>query len=292
MNIESWATQLIMDVDDDVLVIQHPEPSIQDQDNETHLPATIAPSYYRSKAFAASTGINQLITAADPLLTLATQLQKISMPADLNSLQSHLCHEMRAFENRAQNSGYHVQIIVAARYALCALIDELILHCSWGKEWLNYKLVDYFHRDQENIEKDRFFIILERSRNDVATHIDLLELIYLCLRFGYEGEYRLIERGHLTLTHLVDNLYQDIRQQRCEFSKSLLISLGNISYHHPRKGIFRHLLPPIWTIAALLALSFTITVTSLHMQLKKISTPLDQLLTSFVEESQLAEMKK
>lgn len=286
MNIESWATQLIMELDEDSFV-QHNQPTIFAQEKTTQLPTAIAETYYRSKAFVGSTGINPLIMAADPLLTFTTQLRKISIPPDLISLQSHLCHEIRAFENKIQTSGYHVQITLAARYIICALIDELILHSSWGQEWGPHTLLNYFHREQEEteIDTDRFFIILERSQNDVATHIDLLELIYISLRFGYEGQYRQIKRGHLILANLTDNLYQSIRQQRSEFSKSLLVSLGSSSYFYPRKTLFRHLLPPAWLIGVLTAMTFVISVGSMHVKLKKFSAPLHQLIATFVQDN-------
>lgn len=285
MNIESWATQLIMELDEDDHV--RPQPTILAQQKNYQLPTAIAETYYRSKAFVGSTGINPLIIAADPLLTFTTQLRKISIPPDLSSLQGHLCHEIHAFENKAQNSGYHVQIILAARLVLCALIDELITFSSWGQEWENYSLLTYFHRSQDSDMKDRFFVILERSQNDFATHIDLLELIYICLRFGYEGQYRDIERGHLILNNLADNLYQSIRQQRSEFSKSLLITLGSSNYYYPRKTIFRHLLPPPWLVVLLTTLVFIFGIGTLHVKLKKFSAPLHQLIGVLTQENNL-----
>ncbi|WP_235378984.1 type IVB secretion system protein IcmH/DotU [Candidatus Coxiella mudrowiae] len=36
---------------------------------------------------------------------------------------------------------------------------------------------------------ERFFVILKRSAEELALHLDLLELGYLCLSLGYQGKY-------------------------------------------------------------------------------------------------------
>lgn len=281
MNIESWATHL-MELEENDLITEYKDPSLSASIDTLLLPVTVSSSYYRSKAFTTTTGINQLICAADPLLMFISRIHKIAFSPDPALLQKHLCHEIKAFENKAQTLGYHTQIILAARYILCALIDEIILASNFGHEWPKHALINYFHRDHQEIsvEADRFFLILERSLHDPAVHLDLLELLYLCLKFGYEGKYRLIERSHFELRSITDNLYQCIRQQRNDFSKSLLISLDSVFLHSRKKSFLAHLLPPVWSILVFTGLFSVTTFVFFQFQLTKISTPIEQLLTS------------
>jgi type VI secretion system protein ImpK len=42
----------------------------------------------------------------------------------------------------------------------------------------------------------------------------MLELMYLCLSLGFEGKYRVLQRGMLELEAVRDSLYRQIRQLR------------------------------------------------------------------------------
>ena len=70
-------------------------------------------------------------------------------------------HEVKAFENPAQNIVFRAENILVARYILCASLDELIMATSWGKqsEWHN-QLLNTFQR--EDNPSERFYLILER----------------------------------------------------------------------------------------------------------------------------------
>jgi len=248
------------------------------------------PTYYRSKAFTSTIGINNLINAADPLITLITKLRRISLPPDIALLHQNLCHEIKAFENKAQTLGYRSPLIIAARYVICALLDELIAITLWpSSDHKKYNLVETFHK--ELWEEDRFFLILERSLQDPAGHIDLLVLIYLCLRLGYEGKYRGMERGHLELRNIIDHLYSVIAYHRDEFSRGLLISLDNPSYTSMKKKIYFHLLPPAWVISAFMILALLFIFTFFYLRLVENASPIVQLLNSLQSSQELARAK-
>ncbi len=176
-------------------------------------------SYYRSKVYTATLGINPLIAAASTLFTLAAKLRESEAYTDINGLYQQLTHEIRAFENNAQAQKYRSDIILVARYVLCALLDEIILNTSWGKisNWERHKLLITFHSEQNGDE--RFFAILDRIIEDPALHIDLLELLYLCLNYGFEGKYRYQENGRAMLETIIDRLFERIRYQRGDIKK-------------------------------------------------------------------------
>ncbi len=104
--------------------------------------------------------------------------------------------------------------MLAARYALCAGLDEAVLSTPWGaqSEWAQQTLLVALHREAWGGEK--FFEMLDRISQDPARHIDLMELQYLCLAFGFAGKYQVAERGHARLAEVQQELYRRIRDQR------------------------------------------------------------------------------
>jgi type VI secretion system protein ImpK len=203
------------DASQDILTL----PTVVSDPNQTH-----QNSYYRSKLAASNAGINPMVSAASTLFLLATTLQNLATPPDVSRLQHDLYHEMKAFEIKAQSLNYRAQAIQASRYVLCALLDEVILATAWGRHsgWQQQNLLTTFQSETWGGEK--FFVILQRSCEEPALHIDLLELIYICLSIGYEGKFKLIEQGQQKLHETTDELYRVIQQQRGEFSKRLTLT--------------------------------------------------------------------
>jgi type VI secretion system protein ImpK len=180
-------------------------------------------SYYRTKTFTVSCGINPLVTAASPLLSIAGKLRNADHYADIDSLYHGLIHEIKAFEHQALSQGYRSEVILVARYILCATLDDLILHTTWGNssDWGHQTLLMAFQKETNG--EERFFVILERLNEDPALHIDMLELIYLCLSLGFQGKYRQGNDHKNILDEIIDDLYQAIRWQRGTLSKQLLV---------------------------------------------------------------------
>lgn len=187
-----------------------------------HLPLANPRAYHRSKLVSATTGINPLLTATTALFAYITQLRTQTTCDNLTELYQALQHEMKAFEAQAQTSGYRSDIILLARYLLCAMLDETILTTAWGQEWHRHTLLQLFHNEEWGGE--RFFVVLKRLSADPAIYIDMLELAYLCLSLGFMGKYQFIENGHLELASITENLYQCIRWQRGDIKKELAIA--------------------------------------------------------------------
>jgi type IV/VI secretion system ImpK/VasF family protein len=198
------------------------------------------------------------------LLTIASALKTLISAPNLTELYQDLCHETKAFENKAQTYNYRSHLILAARYALCTLIDEIILSTAWGNksDWKNQNLLGTFQG--ETWGGERFFVILERSSEDPALYIDLLELMYICLNLGFEGKYHQIERGHQQLTVIMDNLFRLIMQQRGEFSKKLFLRPNLI----PEKKSTNRLMP-IWLVAIMMVMLLSIIYGGFNYYLNK-----------------------
>ncbi len=117
-------------------------------------------------------------------------------PMDVPGLRRHALDEIRRFEDQARSAGVPNEIVLAARYALCAGLDEAVLSTPWGaqSEWAQHPLLVALHREAWGGEK--FFEMLDRISGDPARHIDLMELQYLGLAFGFAGKYQVMDRGH------------------------------------------------------------------------------------------------
>lgn len=178
-------------------------------------------SYYRSHIIATTIGTNPLAAAASALLSIAARCQQWDAPTDSYHFYQQLIHEVKAFEHAAQAQQYRSETIMVARYILCATLDELILNSPWGADvqWEKYKMLMTFQN--ESSADERFFVLLDRLGEDASTHIDLLELIYICLSLGYEGKYRQLPQGKVELENLLDRLFECIFLVRGELKKDL-----------------------------------------------------------------------
>lgn len=206
-------------------------------------------AYYRSQLFSIHNHINPLVSAAAPLLSTATALKQLATAPHVLQLYHDLCHEIKAFENKTQSDNYRPHIILAARYVLCAFIDETVLTTAWGNnsEWRNQNLLNTFQ--QEPWGGERFFVILARSYEDPTTHLDLLELMYLCLSLGFEGKYQNRTHPQQQLSEIIDELYEIIQKQRGETNKQLF--LESAAVQQSQISLYR---PPTWLITLLFLL--------------------------------------
>jgi type VI secretion system protein ImpK len=158
-------------------------------------------------------GLNPLVRAANPLLDLVVSLRHTTQPPDLGPLRERLAQAIQTFETEAREAGVAVESVAAARYSLCTLLDEAISGTAWGSGvWGARSLLVAFHNEASGGEK--FFLVLQRLCEDPARHLDLLELMYMCLALGLEGRFRLAEQGHAQLATLRERLLQLIRQHR------------------------------------------------------------------------------
>lgn len=274
VDIKTWASSL-MELDE----YSNDSNRIFAKRNDDSSLVALSSTYYRSKAFSSAIGLNNLVNAADPILTLVTKLRRINLPGDASHLHNNICHEIKAFENKAQTYGYRPQLILAARFVLCALLDEMIAITLWPDlDWKKYSLVESFHKD--HWESDRFYLILDRSLQDPDGHLDLLELIYLALRLGYEGKYRNIERGLLELRMITDNLFNTILQYKEEFSRNLHICPISLNYLQNRKKNYLHLMPPSWLISLIMVTCLVIMFSCCYFWLHQAASPIIKFLES------------
>lgn len=196
-----------------------------DSHHMTHRPLTEAVmlSNSCSLAFDLQYGINPLISAAASVLMVITTLKKHPLLSDSTTLYHALLQEINIFEKKTRKLDYRSPIILAARYLLCAFLDEVL--CTTQNKiqqlWQHHPFLKTLQ--DETWGGERFFTILERASDDPVSHIDLLELGSLCLSLGYQGKYQKPEFPSRDLENIKDNVLMLIHKVRGDSPASLFL---------------------------------------------------------------------
>ena len=232
-------------------------------------PATDAAPIPSSARALLGIGLNPLVRAATPLLLLAAQLRESLAPMDVPGLRRHALEEIRRFEEQARSSRVPNEVVLSARYVLCAALDEAVLSTPWGNqsEWAQHPLLVALHREAWGGEK--FFDMLERISQDPARYIDLMELQYLALAFGFAGKYQVQDRGHEHLLQVQQDLYRKIRNHRGPTDPGL--SLRWRGLEDRRNPLLRYL--PWWVVVAAALPILAIAFTAYYAGLARIADP-------------------
>ena len=221
-------------------------------------------------------GSSGLATAASPLLVLMSQIRGLPAHSDVNGLHQQVIIQVQKFEADASASGASPEHVASARYALCAALDETVLSTPWGTQsiWSTHTLLTTFHKETWGGEK--FFQILDRLKADPARNIDLLELLYLCMALGFEGKYKIQDRGSAQIAAIQDELYRLIRHYRGEFERQLSPNWRGVE--DKRNPLARYV--PLWVVATVLGAVLLGLFISFRIGLARSSQPIDETLAS------------
>ncbi|HTH69184.1 MAG TPA: type IVB secretion system protein IcmH/DotU [Rhodanobacter sp.] len=215
-------------------------------------------------------GLNALVQAASPLLLLAVQLRNSASQPDAARLREQVIAQVRQFESNAQAAGLATQTITAARYVLCATLDESVMNTPWGQQsgWAAKTLLVTFHGESYGGEK--FFIILDRLCADFSRHIDLIELMYICLTLGFGGRYQIEADGRAKLADIQEDLYRRIKAQRPPAEDELAPHWKGIEDR--RNPLVRYI--PLWVIVAAGACLLLGAFLYFYTRLNELSSPI------------------
>jgi type VI secretion system protein ImpK len=197
-----------------------------------------------------ASGLNPLVAAANPLLNVLVPLRASLQHPDPPALRDGLARGIRRFEAQARAAGVSAEHVVAARYALCTLIDETVASTPWGASgaWAQQGLLALFHNETSGGEKS--FQLLGRLIESPQANLHLLEFMYVCLQFGFEGRYRVASGGTRQLEAIRQRLLSIIRTQRGEYERDLSPSWRGL----PPVPQSRLAWLPLWVVGAIAAL--------------------------------------
>mgnify|MGYP000473361529 CR=1 FL=1 len=190
--------------------------------------------------------LNPLVSAAMPLLTTAPRIRHMVQHPNPAGLKDALSEGIRKFEGQARADGLSNEQIIAARYILCTLLDESAASTPWGGSgvWSAQSLLVQFHNETWGGEK--VFQLMSKLAENIPNNRNLLELLYVCLAFGFEGRYRVLDNGRAQLDSVRQRLAQLLRQGRPEPDKALSIRWKGEEAKAARLGDGI----PLWVIAA------------------------------------------
>lgn len=152
-----------------------------------------------------------LIDICEPLFLFTNQLRSANYVVDPVNLGKNIGRLFDEMEKAAKGIGISGDDILKAKFAIVALIDEMILGSPGELKdiWMEKPLqLEYFGESTAGME---FFNKLDTIRKNGVVQSDLLEVYYLCLIFGFEGKYKMMGKEKLKM--LIDEITQGIRMR-------------------------------------------------------------------------------
>jgi type VI secretion system protein ImpK len=206
--------------------------------------ATTTDAHPLAVAKPAAPSLRELLEDGVYLLFLLKDGNAPSSAAEFNRRVDHF---LAQFEKNSRNFGKEVAGIAEAKYAFCALMDEIILSSEFSlrEEWERMPL--QLRIFGEHLAGEGFFDRLEVLRRDPNNNFEAMEVFHTCLLLGFQGKYLL--EGQEKLGYLTARVGQEIQQVRggkAEFAP-------NWKLPQRFQAFVRHELP-LWLYFALLAL--------------------------------------
>lgn len=191
---------------------------------------------------------NPLIEAAKPIFILANTMQQTVSQLPSDRLLDKISLMIDEFEEQAESNGAKYDMVQAAKYCLCTFVDELAVHAKWADEnWAQKSLLVSFY--DETWGGERFFEMLESLKQQSEKNMDLLELMYLCLQFGYKGKYQVLSNGDLQVDKIKRDLSDIIRNQNIHQIAPFL----HLTSTKPTTSTRKYFRIPLWVIGILAA---------------------------------------
>ena len=164
--------------------------------------------------------LNPLVGAAGGLLQLLARLRTTYSQPNALEVRDRALREVRAFEQAARAAGVTPDHMDKARFALCASLDDVAQSTPWGADgaWASRPLVLSFRevlRSAQGVQSGvGFFQLLDEVKQNPGAELAVLELLYLCLSLGFQGQYRASQRGPAELDRIREDVYTIIARQR------------------------------------------------------------------------------
>jgi len=155
---------------------------------------------------------NAILSASSELLALTVTVARMQKPEDIFLFKKGIKRIISDLKHKIAALDYPPSVADKTCFLFCIVIDEQILHSAWGEEssWENQTLVSELFSMRNGGEQ--FYTVAERALSQPALLIDLLELIYIFLKIGFRGQYRV--HGSDKLEELLKRLEKNIFEHR------------------------------------------------------------------------------
>lgn len=214
-----------------------------------------------------SFGMNSIVSCAGELLYFGIQLKNGGQRFDLDILRAYLVTKVEEFEAAMRGKNVRHEHVIGARYVMCTFVDELIAGSAWGAAWSGTSLLVHFHKETWGGEK--FFHLLERLQDAPRENRDLLELMYVCLCYGFAGRYLVIDGGmqqHEAIRRKLGDLLRQYRPAAEGGLSSWWEGVGKARYK-----VLAAI--PVWVVAVLSGVLLLLVYLSFSLSLSQASDP-------------------
>ena len=189
-------------------------------------------------------------------------LRNRAAPSDPEEFRNRIKQFLSGFERGGRRLDANAEDIHLAKFAYCALIDEVVLMSKMRMRevWERRPLQLEFFGEQ--LAGERFFEQLETLRQGGAPRLQVLEVYHMCLLLGFQGRYVL--EGTEKLNYLTARLGDEIAQLRGRRAV--------FAPHWAAPDRIAHALKrevPLWVIASVFLFLGAIAFSGLHWLLKR-----------------------
>ncbi len=183
-------------------------------------------------------------------------------PADGAAFRERLRQLLTKVERGAKRLSIDADDVYQAKFAFCALIDEIVLMSrmpirdDWERNPLQLEMFG------EQLAGEKFFDTLEKLRGEGAHRVQVLEVFHMCLLLGFQGRYVL--EGAEKLGYLTSRLGDEIVHLQGRHSPFAphWAPPDNI-VHKLRNEV------PMWVMGSVFALVALVGFVGLRMQLHR-----------------------
>ncbi|PKF51071.1 type IVB secretion system protein IcmH/DotU [Enterovibrio nigricans] len=241
-------------IDDDVTVVLfQPEPG---KPMEVMPPPDLSRNIAVSGLDLDAIGVNPLVDQFSWLIATLSCMSSIPWLDDPMPFREQVAREIRKGERKLDEMEVERATILVVRYCLCAAFDEAVLSQQWGADsrWSQNSLLAEFHNETSG--GDKFFIILERLKNEPKKYRYVIEFLYLLLQMGFKGKFgREGQGGKEALVEISQVIYRLVRDDRLlEKEKLSLVDLKTKYLKQPLKKVVPPKLTLLLTAGILIAM--------------------------------------
>ncbi|USD62285.1 type IVB secretion system protein IcmH/DotU [Vibrio sp. SCSIO 43140] len=151
---------------------------------------------------------NDILRVSAELLSLIISVKRLECPADMYTFRMGLKGQLTDLKYKVAKLDYPPSVADKTCFLFAVMLDEQILHSEWGEEsgWENQTLVSELFGVKNGGEQ--FYLVAERALLQPILLKDLLELIYIMIKLGFRGRYRV--EGKELLGVLVQRLEEAV----------------------------------------------------------------------------------
>lgn len=159
-------------------------------------------------------GPNDLMKYASEIFAVHYQVVNNSLDFSIDKLKMTLSDGLTKFTIRCQQNNIGGDLLIKAKYVLCAFIDESILSTKYGQNihWSQQSMLST--NFNESWGGENFFKIRLSCQDNISECLELYELIYICICLGFKGQFSNKPNGKLMLDRLKRESYDAICQYR------------------------------------------------------------------------------